>query len=134
MAYRIGYLIIIVSYVNEVIKFKLIEKFVNNLYDYFFNENLPTPDQFRRTSRTINIISSSSYYLFLVSETVSVAFKAYILLVLTVNACGYILLIRFTRDQSGPMYYSTTTVREHFITLFLYSALYGIKSRETFLI
>ena len=35
----------------------------------------------------------------------------YILVVLTMNATGYILLIRYTRSRDNiPMYYSTTTV------------------------
>ncbi|XP_071509521.1 LOW QUALITY PROTEIN: CMP-sialic acid transporter-like [Diadema antillarum] len=44
------------------------------------------------------------------SEGVSLSFKIYILCVLTFNATGYILLVRFTRSQDGPLYYPTTTV------------------------
>ncbi|XP_041474528.1 CMP-sialic acid transporter-like isoform X1 [Lytechinus variegatus] len=44
-------------------------------------------------------------------EGASFGFKMYILLVLTMNATGYILLIRFTRSRDNvPMYFSTTTV------------------------
>eukprot|EP00057_Strongylocentrotus_purpuratus_P005366 XP_003730798.1 PREDICTED: CMP-sialic acid transporter isoform X4 [Strongylocentrotus purpuratus] len=45
------------------------------------------------------------------SDGASFGFKMYILLVLTLNATGYILLIRYTRSRDDvPMYFSTTTV------------------------
>ncbi|XP_006821821.1 CMP-sialic acid transporter-like [Saccoglossus kowalevskii] len=43
-------------------------------------------------------------------DTVSVRFKLYALTVMTINAAGYILLLRYTRTVDGPMYFSTTTV------------------------
>ncbi|XP_071960454.1 CMP-sialic acid transporter-like [Antedon mediterranea] len=44
------------------------------------------------------------------ADDVTLGFKLYILMVLTVNATAYILLVRYTRSRDGPMYYSTTTV------------------------
>ncbi|XP_077980144.1 CMP-sialic acid transporter-like [Glandiceps talaboti] len=44
------------------------------------------------------------------SDTASLGFKVYALLVMTLNVAGYILLLRYTRVSEGPMYISTTTV------------------------
>ncbi|XP_071796482.1 CMP-sialic acid transporter-like [Asterias amurensis] len=67
------------------------------------------------------------------NEGVSLGFKIYILLVLTLNATGYILLIRYTRSQSGPLYSSTTTVLLTEISKLLISLLLLIKEHRSVL-
>ncbi|KAJ8037542.1 CMP-sialic acid transporter [Holothuria leucospilota] len=44
------------------------------------------------------------------ADGVSNGFKIYILCVLTFNATGYILLVRYSKSREGPKYLSTTTV------------------------
>lgn len=49
-------------------------------------------------------------FFFYITDGVSSGFKIYALLVLTLNATFYILLVRFTRARDGQQYLSTTTV------------------------
>ncbi|XP_022080409.1 CMP-sialic acid transporter-like [Acanthaster planci] len=65
------------------------------------------------------------------NEGASLGFKIYILLVLTLNATGYILLIRYTRSQAGTLYSSTTTVVLTEVSKLLISLLLLVKEHRS---
>ncbi|XP_033123777.1 CMP-sialic acid transporter-like [Anneissia japonica] len=65
------------------------------------------------------------------ADDVTLAFKLYILMVLTINGTGYILLVRYTRSREGPMYYSTTTVMLTEISKLLISLMILIKEHRS---